>query len=296
MEDGRQRTPKDAVTIRLDKRAKAELAQIAATDNRTVSNLVDQAVREYIDKRNGRTESSKLKVRHARLPDTSVFRAFKELAPDQWEKETANLKLPSLDFVPDGAEWSRLSTELFTGQSDIVESVNWLPIFWNVSRGKTIAPSQLYRPYLQVFVGHCIFVRASLAAAHLRESDLEEFQSFRQQATTGKDLSLRSLVGWARDADRRSRLDSLWREAVVACQPGTDYEIAVRRVAPILRSATGEGLDSQIQYPAIMGIVNLDRGFQDFRNGTVDAFSGNLLHSAELLTVSRDAAFLLAGC
>ena len=87
----------------------------------------------------------------------------------------------------------------------------------------------------------------------------------------------------------------MWRDTVVGCQLGTDYHIAIRRVGPILGELAGKGADAATVDPTIAGITDLNRGFQEFRNGTISAFCGSLLHSAELLSDRPEVALLLAG-
>ena len=305
MEDVVRRNPaKEPVTIRLDVEAKAKLHELAGAEDRTVSSLIDLAVREFLDRRFGvdSTASShaRLRIRHADLPDTSVLRAFHSLAREKCDQAIRDLNLPSLEFVEDRPEWLRLLVDVFSGESDLVESVNWLPIFWHVKRGGSSPRLDWIGPYLQLFVGHHVFVRRDLVNNYLDVASLEEFERFRDQAHTGRDLSLRSLVAWARQSgDKESAqgksLETIWADAVVACQLGTDYHIAVRRVAPILAILAGRGQDALVSEPPIPGIDSLNRGFHEFCNGTVTAFTGNLLHSADLLTDRKQVACLLAG-
>ena len=73
---------KEAVTIRLDIESKAKLNLLAKAENRTVSTLIDIAVREFLDRRDLDGERPEiLRIRHADLPDTSVLRAFCEMEP-----------------------------------------------------------------------------------------------------------------------------------------------------------------------------------------------------------------------
>jgi len=187
---------------------------------------------------------------------------------------------------------------LFRGESDVVESVNWLPIFLHVKGGGSSPRLDWVGPFLQIFVGHCVFVSRDLAANYLDQNQLKEFGAFRAQARTGKDLSLRSLITWARGSEGepiREALDAMWRDTVVGCQLGTDYHIAIRRVTAILGELAGRGEDAATVDPTIAGITDLNRGFQEFRNGTISAFCGNLIHSAELLSDAQEGALLLAG-
>ncbi len=305
MENVRQRNAaKEAVTIRLDVEAKSQLSSLARTENRTVSSLIDLAVREFLDRRFGRgvarSIEARLRVRHASLPDTCVLHAFFTLASEQYEDASRELNLPRLEFVDDRPEWSSLPKDLFAGESDLVESVNWLPIFWHVKRGGSAPRLDWIGPFLQLFVGHCVFVRADLASSRLDPAEMADFEAFRSEARTGKDLTLRSLVAWARHsgekaAGRATALREIWSDAVVACQQGTDYHIAVRRVDPILSELAG-GLEAPaFSDPTIQGIASLDPGFRDFCNGTVSGFTGNLLQTTELLTWRKDSALLFAG-
>ncbi len=290
---------KEPVTIRLDVEAKTKLNEIAKAENRTVSSLIDLAVREFLDRRSGAESKPEfLRVRHADLPDTSVLRAFCTLAEDEANQARAELNLPAFKFVDeDRPEWSRLPIDLFRGESHLVESVNWLPIFLHVKGGGGSPRLDWVGPYLQLFVGHCVFVSTELAANYLDSDQIKAFAAFHAQGRTGKDLSLRSLIAWARMSDSKpigEALDAMWHDSVVGCQLGTDYHIAIRRVAPILAELAGKGADAATD-PTIPGITDLKRGFQEFRNGTISAFCGNLLHSAELLSDRPQAAFLLAG-
>jgi hypothetical protein len=289
--------PKDVVTIRLDRTSKARLNQIAKAENRTVSTLIDLAVQEFLDRRlEARPEF--LRVRHADLPDTSVLRAFFEMAPELFEKARKELDLPEFQFIDDRPEWNRVPVDLFRGQSDLVESVNRLPLFWHFKTEGSPTRLDWVVPFLQVFVGHCIFVRRDLAEHYLSKQQLKEFEDFRVQAQTGRDLSLRSLVAWVRWEglrDEARALETIWKESIVGCQTGTDFHIAVRRVAPILSELSRKEEDLPITDPTISAVEDLNSGFQEFLNGTISAFTGNLLHSAELLTDHRETALLLAG-
>lgn len=302
VDDVRHRHAKEAVTIRLDSDAKAQLAELAQRDARTVSSLIDMAVREYLDRQLGVTGSAHfptnvLRIRHAALPDTSVLHAFHLLAQQQCTDAQRELKLPAFEFLDDRAEWSRLPADLLTGESDLVESINWLAIFWHMRRGGSSPRLDWTGPFLQLFAGHCVFIRSDLATAFLSAEQIAAFTKFRDEAKSGKDLSLRSLVAWVRQTDDRAvknALDALWAEAVVGCQVGTDYHIAIRRVTAILGALTATR-EERITDPTITGVVNLDHGFREFCNGTVTAFTGNLLHSADLLTRRNHLALLIAG-
>lgn len=295
-EDQQRNPAKEAVTIRLDVDAKTKLNELARAESRTVSSLIDLAVREFLDRKSGgKMKPEFLRVRHADLPDTSVLRAFCTLAEDKADQARAELGLPAFRFVDDRPEWSRLPLDLFKGESDVVESVNWLPLFMHYKGGGGSLRLDHVGPFLQLFVGHCVFVSSDLARNYLDAGQLREFTSFRAQGKTGKDLSLRSLVAWGHgNAKIGEALDAMWHDTVVGCQLGTDYHIAIRRVAPILCELAGKGTEVAVD-PTIAGITDLNRGFQEFLNGTISAFCGSLLHSAELLSDRADAALLLAG-
>jgi hypothetical protein len=291
---------KAPVTIRLDVAAKAKLHELAMKEDRTVSSLIDLAVREFLERRFqsgiGSNRSGTLRIRHAGLPDTSVLHAYSICAPDDFNKALTKFNLPNFEFVSDRPEWRRLPSDLFSGESDLVESVNWFPIFWHVKRGGSSPRLDWIGPFLQLFVGHCVFVRKDLLKNHFSSDDLTEFQRFRNLASTGKDLSLRSLIAWVQQSKDKIRLghtlETMWAEAVVGCQLGTDYHIAVRRVAPIIARITNGPLKED---PTIVGVDSLNRGFQELRAGAISGFTGNLLHSATLLADANPVAFLIAG-
>lgn len=295
---------KEPVTIRLSTDAKAKLQEIAEAEERTVSSMIDLAVREFLDRRFGVMSASagqsKIKVRHAALPDTSVLRTFSTLAPVEWSKAQQELNLPELEFVDERPEWRRLPSDVFSGESDLVESVNWQPIFWHVKRGGSTPRFDWVGPYLQMFVGHHIFIHKDLARNHFSQDELSAFDQFRGEAKSGRDASLRSMIAWAKQrgeksASRAQSLDALWADSIVGCQLGTDYHIAVRRLGAIIAELNGKPDDEIVVDPPVSGLDDLTRGFQEFRNGTVTAFTGNLLHSADLLTRRKHYAFLLAG-
>jgi hypothetical protein len=295
---------KEAVTIRLETDAKKRLTELAEAEGRTVSSMIDGAVHEFLERRLGRREADPpkvLKVHHANLPDTCVLNAFCTLVPEQAERARQDLGMPGLEFVKDRPEWIRLPLDLLEGDSDIVESVNLCPIYFNGKKGGSSLRLDWVGPCLEMFVGHCVFVRCDLASTYLTEADISDFEAFRGRARTGRDLSLRSLTAWARQSgsemqSRGLKLQALWRDAIVGCQLGTDYHIAVRRVSPMLAIlGDNDGEKITAEDPLISGITDLDRGFKEFSNGTVSAFSGNLLHSAELLTDGKKIALLLAG-
>jgi hypothetical protein len=296
---------KQPVTIRLDVDAKEKLEKVAEDESRTVSSLIDLAVREFLDRRcqiiAPSSPSGSLRIRHAPLPDTCVLHAFQTCAPELFKQALTDLNLPNLEFVGDRPEWRRLPSDLFSGVSDLIESVNWFPIYWHAKRnGSASLRLDWVGPFLQIFVGHCVFVRKDLFSNYLGPEDLKDFEEFRDKAQTGRDLSLRSLVAWTRQSGdqmkrRGKALGAMWADAVVGCQLGTDYHIAVRRVAPILAKIVDGDQEGDVQDPAISGIDVLERGFQELRGGTVTAFTGNLLHSARLLAEPKPIALLLAG-
>jgi hypothetical protein len=299
-EFGKRNPAKKLQSIRLDVATKISLDKIAKTENRTISSLLDLAVREFVEKYlRGKTQRAALRVCYACLPDTCVLQAFCALAVEESERARRDLDLPQFEFNESPPEWSRLPLDLFRGNSDLIESVNWLPIFWHVRTGGSSLRLDWVGPYLQLFVGHCIFVRADLVSCYLSEFQINSFKEFRQQAKTGEDLSLRSLTTWARCSDGTEglgeALEQMWKDAVVGCQHGTDYHVAVCRVAPILRDLQTKDRDTLTIEPTIFSVPDRDRGIQDFRTGRINAFSGDLLHSAELLTDQRELAFLLAG-
>lgn len=295
---------KEPVTIRLDLNIKARLLELAQQQERTVSSLIDLAVREFLNRSSGglvahSPSAVKLRVRHANLPDTHVLHAYCTLAEERYNDSLKELVLPGIEFVDAPVEWGRLLTEVSEGKSDLVESVNWQALFWERKQYKS--PSlDWVGPYLQLFVGHCVFVRPDHVSAYLDKGELDDFSQFRTRAKTGRDLSLRSLIAWAtrsgdKKAERLNKLRLLWADAIVCCQPGTDYHIAVLRIAPTLEeggdtnTSTGDRFDTVVQ-----GTDSLDNGFRQFRNGTVTAFIGNLLHAAQLLA-DPSQGLLLAG-
>jgi hypothetical protein len=136
------------------------------------------------------------------------------------------------------------------------------------------------------------------------DKDLQQFSEFRAHARTGKDLSLRSLAAWAGQSgeatkERAALLQEAWQNAIVGCQLGTDYHVGVRRASSVLvamlEQAGEASLAAAAREPNLHGIESLERGFAEFLNGTVSAFTGNLLQSAELLSDRSDEAILLAG-
>lgn len=289
---------KEPVTIRLDVECKARLAELALADGRTVSSEIDIAVREYLDRRLGSAPPQlavdRIRVRHASLPDTSILSAFHMLAPEACEKARQDLNLPPFEFLGDPPEWSRLRADLLSGESDLVESVNWSAIFWHTRRGIS-QRLDWTGPFLHLFGAHCVFIRRDLAKAFLSEEQISEFVKFRDAANSGKELSLRSLVAWARqtkDSAVIEALDAMWAEAVVGCQLGTDYHIAIRRLTAALAYLA---VKSDVVDPPTPGVGNLDQGFREFCNGTVTAFTGNVLHSADLFTRRKGLALLIAG-
>lgn len=302
MSDSTQRNQaKEPVTIRLDLSIKARLQDLAQREGRTVSSLIDLAVREFLDRSSGgqiahSPSAVKLRVRHANLPDTYVLHAYCTLAEERYNDSLKELALPGIEFVDAPIEWGRLLTEVSEGKSDLVESVNWQALFWERKQYKS--PSlDWVGPYLQLFVGHCVFVRRDHVSVYL-DDDLDNFLAFRERAKTGRDLSLRSLVAWAdrsgsKKAERLNKLRRLWADAIVCCQPGTDYHIAVLRIAPTLDGGGAAPAGDRFA-TVIQGTDSLDNGFRQFRNGTVTAFIGNLLHAAQLLA-NPSQGLLLAG-
>jgi len=179
--------------------------------------------------------------------------------------------------------------------------MNLGPIYEHVTHGGSSSDLRLdwVGPFLQVFVGHCVFVREDFLRTYLDSSEFEDFKSFRAVSRNGRDLSTRSLVAWIQASDDNSKsragvLEKMWSDAVVGCQTGTDYHIAIRRVAPIL-AWLNDGRPEGFQDPTISDVDHLDRGFHEFRSGAVDAFTGNLLHSATLLAEEPSMSVLLAG-
>lgn len=295
---------KQPVTMRLAVESKEKLQKLSESTGRTVSSLIALAVDKFLDQQLGGEikygAQGKCRIRHAALPDTSVLRAFSILAPEKCDAIIRELNLPKLEFLPNPPEWRRLLTEVASGESDLVESVNWLPIFWMVKPGRPSPHCDWVVPFLQLFVGHHVFVHRELLIAYLTPEDISDFEEFRDVGKTGKDLSLRSLATWVRHSgdskNRRAKLlEAMWADSVVGCQLGTDYHIAVRRLTTILANFHGPPTVDSIADPTIPGLDSLNRGFQEFRNGTVTAFIGNLLHTASLMTNRRQTAYLLAG-
>jgi Ribbon-helix-helix protein, copG family len=296
---------KELVTIRVDADSKAKLHRLAEDQGRSVSALIDLAVSEFLDRRFGANAASlaSLRVRHALLPDTSVLHAFQALAPDLYKSALEELSLPQLQFIEDRPEWRRLPADLFSGESDLVESVNLLPIFWHFKRGGSSLALKLHcvPPYLQLFVGHCVFVRSDHLKDYLSAQDIKDFLEFRNHGQSGKDLSLRSLVAWVKQSSevnklsRATALQEAWANVIAGCQRGTDYHIAILRVAPILAQLAPRPPVHSSSEPAIQGVEDLDRGFYEFRSGGSSAFIGSLLHSTRLLAATDPKALLLAG-
>lgn len=303
---------KEPVTIRLDPAVRASLAELAQKEGRSVSALIDLAVREMLDRRavggGLQAQPERLKVKYASLPDTAVLFSFQQMAKSRFDEVSAAAGLPALEFSQRRSDWRSLPTDVFSGEADLVESVNWLPIFWNMRRGGSSTRLDWIGPYLQVFVGHCVFVRCDylLESGSLTPDDLKAFLAFRNVAgMAGRDLSLRSLAAWVAqtpDGQERQRLATnlaqTWEGVVVGCQTGTDFHVAVKRVAPILANLSGTSSNTHGEHPRdaiIQGVENLDRGYEDFRNGTLTGFIGNLLQAAELLAEDPPSAILLAG-
>jgi len=299
---------KEPLTIRVDGDTRAELQALASGQKRTVSSLIDEAVQIFLDQQLGRISTGRgpksLRVRYALLPDTAVLYAFAQLEPDRFREVVERAGLPDLEFVEKPAEWRSLPVDVFSGESDIVEAVNRMPIYWHVMRGASSPPLDWVGPYLQIFVGHCVFIRTDHLREFMSDDDLRQFLEFRASARTGKDLSLRSLAAWAGQSGEATKgraavLQEAWQNAIVGCQLGTDYHVAVRRVsamlAAMLEQAGEAALAAAAREPNPHGIESLERGFADFVNGTVSAFTGNLLQTAELLSDRGDEAVLLAG-
>lgn len=309
-----QPRPKEPVTIRLDVEVKAKLQQLAGLDKQTVSSLIDHAIREFLDRRLGVdtvNEPETIEVRHAALPDTCVLRAFHSFGGDKYKKAQEALNLPKLHFLSKEewrteCEWRNVLNEVFSGRTDLVESINWLPIFWHTKPGLSSPTLDWVGPFLEIFVGHCVFVRKDFVEEYLAPEYIKNYEEFfrrekpEKKKPTGRDLSLRSLVAWVQqlepDASKSlaRSLEIMWTDAVVGCQLGTDFHMAVCRIAPILTSIAGTS-SNDIRDPALSGLGDLDRGFQEFLHGVVTGFTGNLLHSADLLSRKENVAFLLAG-
>ncbi len=146
--------------------------------------------------------------------------------------------------------------------------MNRLPILAHFNQGRDTGTLRLdyVGPFLQLFVGHCVFVRRDLIAAHLTEQELNDFAAFRDLATNGKDLSLRSMVAWARSnpsaVGLNKKLEQIWSDSIVGTQFGTDFHISVRRTTAILADLAGRSREESIaQDPVINGIADLSRGF-----------------------------------
>jgi hypothetical protein len=299
------RNRKEPVTIRLDAETRGGLQKLAHERKRTVSSLIDQAVQTFLDQQLGRVSTEgHLLIRHAMLPDTAVFQAFAQLERKRFDDIVARTGLPELRFVPKSVEWRNLQRDVFSGDYDVIEGMNRLPIRTHVEQlmqGASSPPIDWIAPFLQVFVGHCVFLRGDHLREFLSDSDLQSFLEFRKSATTGKDLSLRSLVAWAAQSEGASRVSALseaWAAAIIGCQLGTDFDIAVRRVSALLDAileSRGSPRGSIPLQSNVVGIESLERSLEDFRCGTHSAFTGGLLHSAELFHDESADAFLLAG-
>ncbi|EZP83930.1 hypothetical protein BV97_01123 [Novosphingobium resinovorum] len=294
---------KEPVTIRLDGGTRADLQALASERKRTVSSLIDEAVRTFLDQQLGRAVGDgKLRVRYALLPDTAVLHSFAQFESKRFGKVVADAGLPEFEFVPRPAEWRSLSADVFSGKSDIVEAVNRLPIHWHLTRGLSSPPLDWIGPYLTIFVGHCIFLRRDHLTEFLSDEEIADFIEFRSQARSGKDWSLRSLTAWAArsedSAGRAAKLSEAWQNAIVGCQLGTDFHIAVRRVSAALAALAWTEKELAVaapREPNPVGIESLERGIEEFRSGSLSAFTGSLLQSAELLSDGNDEAFLIAG-
>lgn len=305
---GRDSAAKVAITVRLRGNSLKELKQIADTESRTVSNLIDGAVKEFLGRRNDSSDVV-LNVQHAALPDTSVLKGFFHLAQEAYKTGVEEKRFPNIYFPPQQFEWSRLMSEVMQGEMEVVESVNWQSILKELANKYTPPRFDWMPPYLQLFGGHCVFSSASLVKEKLGKDDLESFMAFRSIATTGRELSRHSLAAWANMSDlsseektgRAAKLAALWSESIVCCQLGTDFHIALLRLTSLLEAmlppsqAQAALADAPRNEPIIQGVDDLDNAFAQFNDGVFTAFIGNMLHTTELLAEAEPHALLLAG-
>jgi hypothetical protein len=294
---------KEPVTVRLDARAKSDLHAIAQRENRTFSSLIDLAVRDFLDRRQCRARVDRslesLKICHAHVPDSIVLRAFATFSPAEFSALIENLGLPQAEFVDKQPEWRK--NHLHAGSSDLVETFNWLPIFWHIKRGGSSPRIGWIGPYLQIFSAHCIFIRREFFKEFMTEEGYADFLAFEGKGKTAREKSLRSITAWLQQSPDRHIIDrslqvlKCWTNTVITCQMGTDLQIAVQRVTPLLHLLANKPEDYAYSEPTLQGNNDLHAGFQCFMSSAVTGFTGHALQSTELLTDGASDAVLLAG-
>lgn len=302
MEKENRRT-KEAVTVRLDANAKARLQEIAQRENRTFSSLIDLAVKDYLEQREGKhpkiADLNSLQICHAHVPDSIVLRAYATFAPQACSALLESLGLPQAEFVAKQPEWRK--NHLHADTSDLVETFNWLPIFWHIKRGGSSPRIGWIGPYLQIFSAHCVFVRRDFFKTFLTTADYENYVAFQATAETPRDQSLRSVIAWLQNSDedvmaqRASAVLKCWTNTVITCQMGTDLQIAAQRVTPLLQRLANNPKHLADAEPTLQGNNDLHSGFQLFMSSAVTGFTGHALQSTELLTDAKSEAILLAG-
>lgn len=302
MEKGNRRT-KEAVTVRLDAHAKARLQTIAQRENRTFSSLIDMAVKEYLEQQEGcRTpvpHLNSLEICHAHVPDSIILRAFATFAPETCSTLVESLGLPQAEFVGKQPEWRK--NHLHADSSDLVETFNWLPIFWHIKRGGSSPRIGWVGPYLQIFSAHCVFIRRDFFKSFLDAEAYEDYLCFQSKGESARDQSLRSVIAWLQHSSpqlavaRAQQVLKCWTNTVITCQMGTDLQIAAQRVTPLLQLLSGSPLEMAEAEPTLQGNNDLHSGFQAFMNSAVTGFTGHALQSTELLTDAKSEAILLAG-
>ena len=297
------RRTKEAVTVRLDAQAKADLQAIAQRENRTFSSLIDLAVKAFLEG-NGTNNTlapalNSLKICHAHVPDSIVFRAFATFAASECSTLVESLGLPQAEFVDKQPEWRK--NHLHADTSDLVETFNWLPIFWHIKRGGSSPRIGWIGPYLQIFSAHCVFIRRDFFKSFITPEDYADYLKFHNQGTTARDQSLRSVIAWIqhspeeRAPQRAVQVLKCWTNTVVTCQMGTDLQIAAQRVTPLLQILAKQPTDYAFAEPTLQGNNSLHAGFQSFMSSAVTGFTGHALQSTELLTDAKSDAVLLAG-
>ena len=296
---------------------------MASKEDRTVSSLVDKAVRNYIEHSPQKISkdnkmftgnfsvdslfnSGPLYIRHANLPDTSILYAYSKLAPQACYETLMNNGLPEIKFFDEGTQWNKLPSDLFSGAADILESVNWLSIFWHMRRGGSSPQLGWLGPYLNVFAGHCIFVHREVLEQVFSESALADYDTFKSSSTDAKTLSLNSFFAWINNSNdlkhnRIQALVSVWKTLEVSCNIGTDYQLAAIRFGHLLSQICSELNEhktfakNSLLDPIICGNKSSDEGLSRFLSGDATGFIGGLMQSSILFADHLDDVVLLAG-
>lgn len=294
---------KEVVTVRLDAEAKSALTEICRQKNRTMSSMIDLAVSEFLNK-NYRSvkskERGKIVVKHAKLIDTSIIRAFCELSGEKYREAISHLDLPEISFAdsPDSSpEWSRIAPALNEDKTDLIESFNWAPIFMSVKRGEAAPKLDWIGPFLQIFGCHCIFISKKYVEQNCPKLS-SDYQEFRDGFSSDRELSQCSMISYIQSNDENMNnyteiIARIWQSSIITCQRETDYHIAVRRVAPLLNQISCYELDCKD--PVIRGCQSLELALSEYKSGVSNLFIGNILQSAELFTYDFEDSFLFAG-